>query len=307
MCESEDQTLEQIGSQAEKILSDLRSQSSDHRVEPKPTTPEPISGHESLPSNADRKTASTQQKGSANSENYHLMIWIGLGAIVVLGSVPVTLLLQTTVNRSASSNTKSSPTSGLTSSADGIIETTQQKQIQPKKATEIPVRPSNQTPTPTRSSTSATTQAPEPTPTPSAIPRPGQERESVDFPGIDLPITNRLCNKKGNFCIYDLARLITTESGNAKYSFSEFVDGEKVEVHGTIEIAKVFHNNSGQAITFTFRDDQSTTTPGWAVLGDFFLSQDSARPGIVTTFRATQSFGSKSPAGVENKSLLFPN
>jgi hypothetical protein len=124
--------------------------------------------------------------------------------------------------------------------------------------------------------------------------------------GIDLPITNRLCNKRGSFCIYNLAKIILEKSGEAHYSFSEMQRGRLIEIKGTIQIANNNVLGRGKSPSFTFRDDQNYTTPGWAAAGFFDIGQDVSNPGIRTVFKATESFGPKTPVGLENIAFLFP-
>jgi hypothetical protein len=124
--------------------------------------------------------------------------------------------------------------------------------------------------------------------------------------GISLPITNTLCNKKRSFCIYNLAKLINQGSGQATYSFSEMQNGEQVNIKGVIEIANLKRNGDNRTYTFSFSDDQNNTTPGWAAAGSFKLDQDNSRPGILTSFKTHQSFGPKTPVGLENTAYLFP-
>ena len=129
---------------------------------------------------------------------------------------------------------------------------------------------------------------------------------NVYFNGISLPITNTLCNKRRSFCIYNLARLINQESGQATYSFSEMHNGEQVNINGIIAIADLKRDGANRTFTFSFSDDQNNTTPGWAAAGSFKLDQDISRPGILTTFTTHQSFGPKTPVGLENTAYLFP-
>jgi len=139
--------------------------------------------------------------------------------------------------------------------------------------------------------------------------QPTNNSTSVRFTGIDLPVTNTLCNKKGNFCIYGLASIVSSEAGTATYSFSEQVKGEEVNIFGTIRIDNIERDSSGgRTFTFAFEDDQSRTTPGWAAAGYFNLDQDPdpAKPGILAKFKTTQSYGPKTPVGLENTSYLFP-
>jgi hypothetical protein len=131
----------------------------------------------------------------------------------------------------------------------------------------------------------------------------------VYFTGIDLPVTNTLCNKKRSFCIYNLATLVKNESGEATYSFSDIANGQQVSINGTITISNIDRSGGSRTFTFSFRDDQNNTTPGWAAAGYFNLDQDSnpAKPGILTRFKTTESFGPKTPVGLENTSYLFPS
>jgi hypothetical protein len=129
---------------------------------------------------------------------------------------------------------------------------------------------------------------------------------NVYFNGISLPITNTLCNKKGSFCIYNLARLINQESGQATYSFSEMQNGEQVNIKGIITIADLKRDGANRTFTFSFSDDQNNTTLGWAAAGSFKLDQDNSKAGIITRFKTHQSFGPKTPVGLENTAYLFP-
>ena len=131
----------------------------------------------------------------------------------------------------------------------------------------------------------------------------------VYFTGIDLPITNLLCNKKRSFCIYNLANLINKETGEASYTFSDIANGEQVTINGIITVSNIERNGGNRIFTFAFKDVQSNTTLGWAAAGYFSLDQDSnpSNPGILTKFKTTESFGPKTPVGLENTSYLFPN
>jgi hypothetical protein len=100
--------------------------------------------------------------------------------------------------------------------------------------------------------------------------------------------------------------LINQGSGQATYSFSEIQNGEQVNIKGVIEIANLKRNGDNRTYTFSFSDDQNNTTPGWAAAGSFKLDQDISRPGILTTFTTHQSFGPKTPVGLENTAYLFP-
>jgi len=129
----------------------------------------------------------------------------------------------------------------------------------------------------------------------------------VTFNGIDLPITNRLCNKKETFCIYGLAKLVQDEAGAATYDFVDTANGERVTINGEINISNLQRaSDGGRTFTFAFRDNQARTTPGWAAAGYFYIDQDAKQPGILTRFKTTESFGPKTPVGLENTSYLFP-
>jgi hypothetical protein len=135
-----------------------------------------------------------------------------------------------------------------------------------------------------------------------------QSFEEVRFNGIDLPITNRLCNRKRSFCINGLARIVQAESGEADYTFEDIANGELVSIKGKIGISDLKKSADGtREFTFWFRDDHSLTTSGWAAAGFFRLDQDQKQPGILTRFTTTESFGPKTPVGLENKSYLFPS
>lgn len=131
----------------------------------------------------------------------------------------------------------------------------------------------------------------------------------VYFNGIDLPVTNTLCNKKRSFCIYNLATLVNNETGEATYIFSDIANGQQVSIKGTITISNIDRAGDNRTFTFAFRDDQNNTTPGWAAAGYFNIDQDlnSSKPGILTKFKTTESFGPKTPVGLENTSYLFPS
>lgn len=132
-------------------------------------------------------------------------------------------------------------------------------------------------------------------------------QEQVYFNGIDLPVTNSLCNKKGNFCIYGLARLVQSESGSATYTFEDVANGESVSIRGEIGVSNIDKGSDGtRKFTFSFRDNQSETTQGWAAAGYFNIEKNAKQPGIMTRFKTTESFGPKTPVGLENTSFLFP-
>ena len=132
-------------------------------------------------------------------------------------------------------------------------------------------------------------------------------QEEVFFNGINLPVTNYLCNKRGNFCINGLARLVESESGSANYIFEDVVNGERVLIKGDIGVSNIEKGSDGtRSFTFSFRDNQSVTTQGWAAAGYFNIDQSSKQPGIMTRFKTTESFGPKTPVGLENTSFLFP-
>jgi len=133
-------------------------------------------------------------------------------------------------------------------------------------------------------------------------------QNSVYFQGIDLPITNKICNKKGSFCIYNLAKIVADEKGSAYYEFRELNKGKLTQINGNISIGKIERTNNMRNFTFEWEDDLRTTTPGFAATGYFRLDQDTdkSKPGILTRFVTTRSFGSKTPVGQENTSYLFP-
>ena len=133
-------------------------------------------------------------------------------------------------------------------------------------------------------------------------------QNSVYFEGIDLPITNKMCNKKGSFCIYNLAKLVDDEKGSAYYEFRETNKGKLTQINGSISIGKIERTNNMRTFTFEWEDDLRTTSPEYAAAGYFRLDQDTdkSKPGILTRFVTTRSIGSKTPVGLENTSYLFP-
>ncbi len=138
-------------------------------------------------------------------------------------------------------------------------------------------------------------------------PKDQNSSQQVILNGFDLPITNRLCNKKGTFCIYGLAKLVQEEAGAATYDFVDTANGERVTIYGDISIANLQRAADGRrTFTFAFRDDQTRTTSGWAAAGRLNLEQDPKQAGILTRFKTTESFGPKTPVGLENTSYLFP-
>lgn len=142
---------------------------------------------------------------------------------------------------------------------------------------------------------------------PDRYPSSTQASDQVTLTGISLPVTNTLCNKKGNFCIYGLARLVNEEQGNATYQFSDNANGEQVQINGKIMISRIQRDSSGnRTIEFNFEDNQSNTTADWAAAGVFMIGEDTKQPGIKTTFKTVTSYGSKTPVGLENNSYVFP-
>jgi len=137
-------------------------------------------------------------------------------------------------------------------------------------------------------------------------PNHGAAEDQAYLAGVDLPVTNKLCNKKGTFCIYDLERLIHRKTAQATYRFSEVQNGELVSINGVIEISTSAEQNDNSSLLFPFRDDQSTTTPGWAGSGYFSIGKSASKPGIRTLFTVTESYGPKTPVGLENEAYVYP-
>lgn len=158
---------------------------------------------------------------------------------------------------------------------------------------------------------SITTEDNPPPSRPDFKPKPTREidpSQKVYFTGIDLPITNHLCNKKQTFCIYGMASLVDNEKGRASYFYKDTTaEGKRVNIQGDIRISELERSADGsRSFTFSFEDNKAATTPGWAAAGYFKLDQDTNKPGILTRFKTTQSFGPKTPVGLENTSYLFP-
>ena len=130
--------------------------------------------------------------------------------------------------------------------------------------------------------------------------------KSIYFSGINLPVTNKLCNQKKSFCIYNLATLVDSERGSAYYRFSETIKGKLIRINGDITISKVEKNNGSRVFTFNWEDNRQETTNGFAAAGYFRLDQDKNKAGILTRFVTTRSYGDKTPVGLENTSYLFP-
>ena len=130
----------------------------------------------------------------------------------------------------------------------------------------------------------------------------------VYFQGIDLPLTNKICNRRGNFCIYNLAKLVDEESGLAFYEFRETNEGKSIQINGIISISKIERINNKRTFTFEWEDDLGTTSAEYAATGHFRLDQDAdkSRPGIRTRFLTTRSFGSKTSIGRKSTSYFFP-
>jgi len=57
---------------------------------------------------------------------------------------------------------------------------------------------------------------------------------------------------------------------------------------------------------FYFRDSQAEKTLGWASARFFNFGKNAQQLGIMTRFKATESFGPKTPVGLESTSILFP-
>jgi len=130
--------------------------------------------------------------------------------------------------------------------------------------------------------------------------------KSIYFSGINLPVTNKLCNQKKSFCIFNLATLVDSERGSAYYRFSETNKGKLIRINGDITISKVEKNNGSRVFTFNWEDNRQETTNGFAAAGYFRLDQDKNKAGILTRFVTTRSYGDKTPVGLENTSYLFP-
>ena len=133
--------------------------------------------------------------------------------------------------------------------------------------------------------------------------------ESVQFGNLDYPVTNTICTRTGNFCIYNLADLIQETKDEAYYIFSEN-DPQKglLTINGYIKILEIEKQGNTKLFTFRWQDDQRTTTDGYAAMGTFRLENDPdpSKKGILAKFKTTKSFGVKTPVGLENTSYLFP-
>ena len=133
--------------------------------------------------------------------------------------------------------------------------------------------------------------------------------ERVQFGNLDYPITNKICNNKKSFCIYNLASLILEEESRAYYTFSE--NNPKVgliTINGYINVSQIEREGDSRLFTFEWKDDRRSTSDGYAAMGTFRLEQDPdpSKKGILTKFKTTKSFGDKTPVGLENTSYLFP-
>jgi len=133
--------------------------------------------------------------------------------------------------------------------------------------------------------------------------------QSVQFGDLDYPVTNKICNQKETFCIYNLADLILGTKEQAFYIFSDtFPKDGLVDINGFIRVYETEQQGDMKLFTFSWQDDRESTTEGYAAEGFFRLEKDPdpTKQGILTKFKATKSFGSKTPVGVENTSYLFP-
>ena len=95
--------------------------------------------------------------------------------------------------------------------------------------------------------------------------RPMPSSDKVFFKGIDLPVTNKLCNAKGTFCILGLATLVTQEAGEATYAYSEMVNGEQINIKGTISVSNLEKDGDSRTM-------QCTLNPTF--LPPFLLNED---------------------------------
>jgi len=131
---------------------------------------------------------------------------------------------------------------------------------------------------------------------------------SVLLAGVDLPVTNSLCNTKKTFCIQGLASLVDSKKSTASYRMREYIQGNLVNINGSITIRSTALVNGRKAITFNWYDDARTTSPAYLASGYLRLGSDPAgqKPGIRSVFTVTDSRGSATPLGLENISFLFP-
>ena len=132
--------------------------------------------------------------------------------------------------------------------------------------------------------------------------------QSIQFGDLDYPVTNKICNQKGSFCIYNLADLILEIKDEAFYIFSDTFKDGVVDINGYIRVFETEQEGDMKLFTFRWQDDRQTTTDGYAAVGFFRLEKDPdpTKKGILTKFKTTKSFGAKTPVGVENTSYLFP-
>ena len=113
--------------------------------------------------------------------------------------------------------------------------------------------------------------------------------------------------QEGKLLHLHLAKLVNSEKGSAYYEFREINKGKLTQINGSISIGKIdVPTICGRS--HLSEDDLRTTSPEYAAAGYFNLDQDTdkSKPGILTRFVTTRSFGSKTPVGLENTSYLFP-
>lgn len=123
--------------------------------------------------------------------------------------------------------------------------------------------------------------------------------------GSNLAISDRMCNRKGSFCIFMLGSLVNSSKTNAEYTYRETINGKYVSINGRIKLEAASRENNPNRFAFNWEDDRSRTTKGYAGGGSFSIENNNKSQGFLTRFTTTTSFGVHAPVGLENTAIIF--
>ena len=123
--------------------------------------------------------------------------------------------------------------------------------------------------------------------------------------GSNLAISDRMCNRKGSFCIFMLDSLVNSRKTHAEYTYRETLNGKYVSINGRIELDAASREYNPNRFAFNWEDDRSRTTKGYAGRGSFSIASANKSKGFLTRFTTKTSFGVHAPVGLENTAIIF--
>lgn len=125
--------------------------------------------------------------------------------------------------------------------------------------------------------------------------------------GSNLAISDRMCNRKGPFCIFMLGSLVNSSKTHAEYTHKETINGKYVSINGRIKLEAASRENNPNRFAFNWEDDRSRTTMGYAGKSSFSIESNNKSQGFSTRFTTKTSLGIYAPVGLKNSAIIFQN